>query len=104
MTPASSLSQTLESEAPRRSPETSAPAPCWPQQGRISFQDVEMRYRDDLPLVLKKLSFDVQPQEMVGIVGRTGSGMNEPLARVAICKLEQQPHRNSSASVPGMSQ
>ncbi|KAM3866788.1 ATP-binding cassette sub-family C member 5 [Diretmus argenteus] len=64
----------LESEAPRQSPGASAPAPSWPQQGRIIFQDVEMRYRDDLPLVLKKLSFNILPEETIGIVGRTGSG------------------------------
>uniref|UniRef100_A0A667X8H9 Si:ch211-221f10.2 n=1 Tax=Myripristis murdjan TaxID=586833 RepID=A0A667X8H9_9TELE len=68
------LSQTLESEAPRQSPGVAAPALSWPQQGSITFQDVEMRYRDDLPLVLKKLSFTILPEETVGIVGRTGSG------------------------------
>ncbi|XP_041799450.1 multidrug resistance-associated protein 5 [Chelmon rostratus] len=64
----------LESEAPRRSPEAAAPAPSWPQQGRITFQDVEMRYRDHLPPVLKNLSFTTLPEETIGIVGRTGSG------------------------------
>ncbi|XP_075959052.1 ATP-binding cassette sub-family C member 5 isoform X2 [Anarhichas minor] len=64
----------LESEAPRQSPEAEAPAASWPQQGNITFQDVEMRYRDDLPLVLKKLSFTILPEETIGIVGRTGSG------------------------------
>ncbi|XP_070770076.1 ATP-binding cassette sub-family C member 5 [Enoplosus armatus] len=64
----------LESEAPRQSPEAAAPAPSWPQQGKITFQGVEMRYRDDLPLVLKNLSFTILPEETIGIVGRTGSG------------------------------
>ncbi|XP_026185543.1 multidrug resistance-associated protein 5 isoform X6 [Mastacembelus armatus] len=64
----------LESEAPRQSPEAAAPAPFWPQQGKITFHDVEMRYRDNLPLVLKKLSFTILPEETIGIVGRTGSG------------------------------
>ncbi|KAL6117526.1 abcc5 [Pungitius sinensis] len=64
----------LESEAPRQSPEADAPDPTWPPQGSITFQDVEMRYRDDLPLVLKNLSFTVRPDETIGIVGRTGSG------------------------------
>ncbi|XP_036403959.1 multidrug resistance-associated protein 5 [Megalops cyprinoides] len=66
--------KTLESEAPLRSTGPSSPATCWPQEGCISFQNVEMRYRDDLPLVLKKLSFSIGPEETVGIVGRTGSG------------------------------
>uniref|UniRef100_A0A8C2XJX6 Si:ch211-221f10.2 n=1 Tax=Cyclopterus lumpus TaxID=8103 RepID=A0A8C2XJX6_CYCLU len=64
----------VRSEAPRQSSEADAPAPSWPQQGKITFQDVEMRYRDALPLVLKKLSFTILPKETVGIVGRTGSG------------------------------
>uniref|UniRef100_A0A8C4ENZ0 ATP-binding cassette sub-family C member 5 n=1 Tax=Dicentrarchus labrax TaxID=13489 RepID=A0A8C4ENZ0_DICLA len=64
----------IKSEAPRESPEAAAPAPSWPQQGKITFQDVEMRYRDDLPLVLKNLSFNILPEETIGIVGRTGSG------------------------------
>ncbi|KAL0973606.1 hypothetical protein UPYG_G00207060 [Umbra pygmaea] len=66
--------KTLESEAPRRITGPSSPAPCWPDKGQLCFQDVEMRYRDDLPLVLKKVSFNILPEETVGIVGRTGSG------------------------------
>ncbi|XP_013859205.1 multidrug resistance-associated protein 5 [Austrofundulus limnaeus] len=66
--------KSLDSEAPRHSPEAAAPAPSWPQQGGITFQDVNMRYRDDLPLVLKSLSFTILPEETIGIVGRTGSG------------------------------
>lgn len=78
-----SLSQSLDSEAPRQSPEAATPAPSWPQQGKISFQDVDMRYRDHLPLVLKNLSFTVLPEETVGIVGRTGSGTVDPLCSLA---------------------
>uniref|UniRef100_A0A8C6TDA5 Si:ch211-221f10.2 n=1 Tax=Neogobius melanostomus TaxID=47308 RepID=A0A8C6TDA5_9GOBI len=64
----------LDSEAPRQSSQKSAPAPSWPQQGQITFQNVEMCYRHDLPLVLKQLSFNILPHETIGIVGRTGSG------------------------------
>ncbi|KAF8928491.1 hypothetical protein BGZ47_001580, partial [Haplosporangium gracile] len=50
------------------------PAPSWPQQGRISFQEVSLRYRPELPLVLNKISFDIQAGHKVGVVGRTGAG------------------------------
>lgn len=33
-----------------------------------------MRYRPDLPLVLKNISFQINEGEKVGIVGRTGAG------------------------------
>lgn len=33
-----------------------------------------MRYRDELPLVLKEISFSISSGEKVGIVGRTGAG------------------------------
>lgn len=92
-----SLSQTLESEAPRQSPSADAPAPSWPQQGNITFQDVEMRYREDLPLVLKNLSFTLGPEETIGIVGRTGSGISDPFcppaSRICSSSLHVFVHR-----------
>ena len=33
-----------------------------------------MKYWDNLPLVLKNVSFDIKDKEKIGIVGRTGSG------------------------------
>jgi ABC-type multidrug transport system fused ATPase/permease subunit len=33
-----------------------------------------MRYRAELPLVLKNISFSIKEKEKVGIVGRTGAG------------------------------
>lgn len=40
----------------------------------VSFHDVWFRYRDDLPYVLKGVSFDIAAGERFGIIGRTGSG------------------------------
>ncbi|XP_076114149.1 multidrug resistance-associated protein 1-like [Mytilus galloprovincialis] len=44
------------------------------QQGVIEFQQYSTRYRDGLSLVLKNITFKIEPGEKVGIVGRTGAG------------------------------
>ncbi|KAG0214051.1 Multidrug resistance-associated protein 1 [Mortierella sp. GBA30] len=46
----------------------------WPSKGQVSFKNYSTRYRQGMDLVLKKVSFEVQPGEKVGIVGRTGAG------------------------------
>ncbi|KAG0200435.1 hypothetical protein BGX28_006514 [Mortierella sp. GBA30] len=46
----------------------------WPDQGRIVFNNYCARYREGLDLVVKDVSFTVEPREKVGIVGRTGAG------------------------------
>lgn len=61
----------LEEEAPSHTIEV---RPSWPEKGEIVFDNVEMRYRAGLPLVLKGLSMHVKGGERIGIVGRTGAG------------------------------
>lgn len=61
----------LEEEAPEHTIEM---RPSWPEKGEIIFNDVEMRYRANLPLVLKGMTMHVRGGERVGIVGRTGAG------------------------------
>ncbi|KAF9968528.1 hypothetical protein BGZ70_002765 [Mortierella alpina] len=64
------------SERPMEAPaETGARLPPnWPDQGRVVFKNYSARYREGLDLVVKDVSFAVQPSEKVGIVGRTGAG------------------------------
>ncbi|XP_052008122.1 ATP-binding cassette sub-family C member 12-like isoform X2 [Xyrauchen texanus] len=64
---------TSESEGPRSVKEAHIPA-GWPQEGTITFKNYSMRYRENTPIVLNKINISVQPQEKLGIVGRTGSG------------------------------
>ena len=52
-----------------------APVPdSWPEQGAITFSNVQMRYRPTLPLVLQGFDLAIKPGERIGIVGRTGAG------------------------------
>ena len=46
----------------------------WPNKGKIEFLNFSVKYRPDTEIVLKNLSFVIQGNEKVGIVGRTGSG------------------------------
>jgi ATP-binding cassette, subfamily C (CFTR/MRP), member 1 len=62
----------VEREAEYHIPST-LPAKEWPL-GRVEFQNVSMRYRPGLPLVLHNVSFSAIPGEHIGICGRTGSG------------------------------
>lgn len=42
--------------------------------GQVVFDDVTFRYRPDGPEVLRKVSFSVAPGQVIGLVGRSGSG------------------------------
>ncbi|KAG3192973.1 Multidrug resistance-associated protein 1 [Phytophthora cactorum] len=65
----------LDEEGFKRTPSNKdALSPAWPKTGNVVFENVSMRYREDLPLVLKGVSFSVTSGEKVGICGRTGSG------------------------------
>jgi ATP-binding cassette, subfamily C (CFTR/MRP), member 1 len=46
----------------------------WPSHGEIEFRNVCMRYRPELDLVLRDVSFKVEAGWTVGICGRTGAG------------------------------
>ncbi|KAM0755919.1 ATP-dependent bile acid permease [Meredithblackwellia eburnea MCA 4105] len=64
------------------------PDETWPPEGKLSFQDVRMRYREGLPEVLKGVSFETKVGEKIGIVGRTGAGKSSLLqALFRICEL-----------------
>ena len=46
----------------------------WPTSGNLSIKNLSIRYRKDLPYVIKKLNLDIESGTKVGIVGRTGAG------------------------------
>jgi ATP-binding cassette subfamily C (CFTR/MRP) protein 5 len=65
---------TLEEEGSKRLGLYQTTPELWPSSGDIVFENVCMRYRDNLDLVLKDVSFHINCGEKIGICGRTGSG------------------------------
>ena len=62
----------------------------WPAKGKLEIVDLSMKYRENLPLVLNKISFTVLPGQKIGICGRTGSGKSSMF--VALFRIvEPQP-------------
>jgi ABC-type multidrug transport system fused ATPase/permease subunit len=61
-------------ELPTESLEGASPPAAWPTRGMIEVEDLVVKYAPDLPPVLKGLSFSVNSNERVGVVGRTGAG------------------------------
>ncbi|XP_014227213.1 probable multidrug resistance-associated protein lethal(2)03659 [Trichogramma pretiosum] len=55
------------------------PPEKWPASGRIEFNDVTLTYGSQKKAALRHLTFCVEPNEMVGIVGRTGAGKSSLL-------------------------
>ena len=45
-----------------------------PIRGEIAFQNVQFRYAPRAPLALDRVSFDIKPGTIFGIMGRSGSG------------------------------
>lgn len=62
------------SELPTEPQVGEAPPAAWPASGRIEVEDLVVGYAQDLPPVLRGISFRVADNERVGVIGRTGAG------------------------------
>lgn len=61
------------SELPTEAVRGSRPPAAWPTEGRLEVDGLTVGYRD-LPPTLKDLTFRINGNERVGVVGRTGAG------------------------------
>ncbi|XP_036361692.1 multidrug resistance-associated protein 4 isoform X2 [Octopus sinensis] len=64
----------LPTEASLDSEPSQKPPDDWPQRGVISARNLSLKYSENTNVVLKHLDFKIEPQEKIGIVGRTGAG------------------------------
>jgi ABC-type multidrug transport system fused ATPase/permease subunit len=67
--------QKLPQEGTLKAPTGGSPS-NWPADGRIDFNNFDLRYSSSSPLVLNDVTFSVKPAEKVGVVGRTGAGIS----------------------------
>lgn len=74
------------------------PPSTWPSRGSIKFKSLSVRYAPDLPEVLHKISFDIQPGMRVGMVGSTGSGKST----LALCLFRAIEACEGSIEVDGL--
>lgn len=63
--------------------------------GSISFQNVSMRYKAELPFVLENVSFEIAPGTKCGLVGRTGAGKSS----VILCAFRMVMEPNVSGRI-----
>ncbi|KFY39986.1 hypothetical protein V494_03725, partial [Pseudogymnoascus sp. VKM F-4513 (FW-928)] len=59
---------------PKETEEGIDPPAAWPSSGRLEVSDLVVAYAPDLPAILNGLTFTIEPNQRVGVVGRTGAG------------------------------
>ncbi|KAM0050639.1 putative ABC-type xenobiotic transporter [Helianthus debilis subsp. tardiflorus] len=50
------------------------PPSNWPSHGNVELKDLQVRYRSNMPLVIKGITLSIKGGEKIGVVGRTGGG------------------------------
>jgi len=71
----------------------------WPQYGKIQIRDLTMRYAPHLPPILHHITLDIESNQKIGVVGRTGAGKSS--ITMALLRMVEYDE-GSSVSVDGI--
>ena len=100
----------LPEEAPAEIPDvdaqikatsSSSSPTAWPSQGRLSFHSIFLRYANTESYALNGLTFTVEPQRRVGIVGRTGAGKSS-IIQALFRMVETESRMGSRIEIDGV--
>ncbi|CAM9405941.1 unnamed protein product [Chrysoparadoxa australica] len=92
----------VDQEAALYSSPGHAPPSDWPPNGEVVATNLSCAYREDMPNILKGLTFRIKPGQRVGIVGRTGAGKSTLIACLfRLCEYDRSG--GSSITVDGVS-
>jgi subfamily B ATP-binding cassette protein HlyB/CyaB len=80
-------------DAEPEQPLDSRPIALPPINGKIEFDQVDFRFNEHAPLVVKQVSFTIEPGQFIGIVGQSGSGKS------TIMKLLPRMYKAASGSI-----
>lgn len=75
-----------------------SPPAAWPTEGRLEVDGLVSGYASDLPPVLRGLSFQVEKNQRVGVVGRTGAGKSS----LTLALFRFLEARNGSIHIDGI--
>ena len=75
----------LLTEIPQESHQRLPHDPKWVTRGKVEFNNLSIRYREDTEMVLQNLSFTIEGGHKIGVVGRTGAGKSTLC--LALCRI-----------------
>ena len=70
----------------------------WPQRGLVKFEGVQMRYRPELPAVLRSVDFTLEPGVKGAVVGRSGAGKSS----LSVALLRLAPLEGGKITIDGV--
>ena len=92
----SKLRKTIESDEKKMKNTTIGQ---WPSRGGVEFQNLRLRYREELPMVLHGINLKIPAGTSLGICGRTGSGKSSLL--LSLMRMVE-PESGSTQLVDGV--